>query len=160
MRGKLVIKYAKGVIEMSREFAKYAAVVGSEEYNLLQQTRKDYPTFRVVRKQIKKNKDKENYKGLNYPYMENYIKLHDDKEETIMKEYKEMRLLAECHSIRFPVIKKWFLAKFPEVAKFGVVEVESEKTEASAQETNEAAEQKTGKVMDFPAPAEDLEKVG
>ena len=158
MRGKLVVKYAESVIEMSREFAKYAAVAGSEEYNLLQQTRKDYPTFRVVRKQIKKNKDKENYKGLNYPYMENYIKLHDDKEETIMKEYKEMRLLAECHSIRYPVIKKWFLARFPEVAKFGVVE--AEETEAPAQENNEAAEQKNGKVMDFPAPAEDLEKVG
>ena len=158
MRGKLVVKYAESVIEMSREFAKYAAVAGSDEYNLLQQTRRDYPTYRVVRKQIKKNKDKENYKGLNYPYMENYIKLHDDKEETIMKEYKEMRLLAECHSIRFPVIKKWFLAKFPEVAKFGVVE--AEETEAPAQESKETAEQKSGKVMDFPAPAEDLEKVG
>ena len=81
-----------------------------------------------------------------------------DKEETIMKEYKEMRLLAECHSIRYPVIKKWFLAKFPEVAKFGVVE--AEETEAPAQESKETAEQKSGKVMDFPAPAEDLEKVG
>ena len=100
MRGKLIIKYADGIIEMSREFAKYAAQVGSEEYNLLQQTRRDYPTFRVVRKQIAKKKDKESYKGLTYEYMENYIKLHDDQEETIMKEYKEMRLLAACHSIR------------------------------------------------------------
>lgn len=152
MRGKLVIKYADGIIEMSREFAKYAAQVGTDEYNLLQQTRRDYPTFRVVRKQIKKNKDKENYKGLTYEYMKNYIELHDGKEETIMKEYKEMRLLAECHSIRYPVIKKWFLAKFPEVAKFGVVEVEDENGEAPAQ--------KSGEIMDFPTPAEDLEKAG
>ena len=160
MRGKLIVKHAEGVIEMSREFAKYSAVAGSDEYNLLQQTRRDYPTYRVVRKQIKKNKDKENYKGLTYEYMESYIKGHDDKEETIMKEYKEMRLLAECHSIRYPVIKKWFLAKFPEVAKFGVVEAEGEETETPAQESKETAEQKSGKVMDFPAPAEDLEKVG
>ena len=158
MRGKLIIKHADDIIEMSREFAKYAAYVGSEEYNLLQQTRRDYPTYRGVRKQIKKNKDKENYKGLTYEYMESYIKGHDDKEETNMKEYKEMRLLAECHSIRYPVIKKWFLARFPEVAKFGVVE--AEETEAPAQESKETAEQKSGKVMDFPAPAEDLEKVG
>ena len=124
MRGKLVIKYADGIIEMSREFAKYAAQVGTDEYNLLQQTRRDYPTFRVVRKQIKKNKNKESYKGLTYGYMENYIKLHDDKEETIMKEYKEMRLISECHSVRYPVIKKWFFKKYPEVEKFGLEVIE------------------------------------
>lgn len=158
MRGKLVIKYADGIIEMSREFAKYAAQVGSDEYILLQQTRRDYPNFRVVRKQIAKKKDKESYKGLTYEYMETYIKLHDDKEETNMKEYKEMRLLAACHSIRYPVIKKWFFQQFPEVAKFGVVEAECEDTEAPAQENNDAPEQKSGKVMDFPTPAEDLEE--
>ena len=158
MRGKLVVKFDKNIIEMNREFAKYAAVAGTDEYNLLQQTRKDYPTFSVVRKQIKKNKDKESYKGLTYEYMESYIKGHDDKEETIMKEYLEKRLHAECHSIRYPVIKKWFLEKFPEVAKFGMVEVEE--TEAPAQENDEVAEQKSGKVMDFLAPTEGLEKVG
>ena len=159
MRGKLIVKHAEGVIEMSREFAKYSAVAGSDEYNLLQQTRRDYPTYRVVRKQIKKNKDKENYKGLTYEYMEYYIELLDDKEKTIMKEYKEMRLLAECHSIRYPVIKKWFLAKFPEVAKFGVVE--AEETVAPAQESAEAeAPVKSAEITQFPAPAENKEKAG
>jgi len=159
MRGKLVVKYAEGVIEMSREFAKYAAQVGTEEYNLLQQTRRDYPTFGVVRKQIKKNKDKENYKGLTYEYMETYIKLHDDKEETMMKEYKEMRLLAACHSIRYPVIKKWFLNKFPEVAKFGAVEIEDDNNETSVQEKTEAeAPAKSAEITNFPAQLE--EKAG
>ena len=158
MRGKLIVKHAEGVIEMSREFAKYSAVAGSDEYNLLQQTRRDYPTYRVVRKQIKKNKDKENYKGLTYEYMEYYIELHDDKEKTIMKEYKEMRLLAECHSIRYPVIKKWFLAKFPEVAKFGVLEV---KEEAPAQENAEAeAPAKLAEIMSIHAQEEKEMDIG
>lgn len=158
MRGKLVVKYAESVIEMSREFAKYAAVAGSEEYNLLQQTRKDYPTFRVVRKQIAKKKDKESYKGLTYEYMENYIKLHDDKDETIMKEYKEMRLLAACHSIRYPVIKKWFFNQFPEVEKFGVLEV---KEEAPAQENAEAeAPAKLAEIMSIHAQEEKEMDIG
>lgn len=158
MRGKLVIKYAEGIIEMSREFAKYAEQVGSDEYNLLQQTRRDYPNFRVVRKQIAKKKDKESYKGLTYEYMENYIKLHDDKEETIMKEYKEMRLLAACHSIRYPVIKKWFFKQFPEVEKFGVLEV---KEEAPAQENAEAeAPAKLAEIMSIHAQEEKEMDIG
>ena len=126
MRGKLVVKYAESVIEMSREFAKYAAYVGSEEYNLLQQTRRDYPTYTVVRKQIKKNKNTEHHKGLTYGYMENYIESHDDEKKTIMKEYKEMRLISDCHSVRYPVVKNWFLDKYPEIKQFGMPKPEEE----------------------------------
>ena len=33
-----------------------------------------------------------------------------------------MRLISECHSKchRYPVIKKWFLGKYPEIAAFGM----------------------------------------
>ena len=39
-----------------------------------------------------------------------------------------MRHIAECHkaSYGYAVIKKWFLAKYPEIAEFGV-EVEDQK---------------------------------
>jgi hypothetical protein len=33
-----------------------------------------------------------------------------------------MRLWSECHSRRFPVIKQWFLRKYPEVEKYGARE--------------------------------------
>ena len=36
------------VIEMTKKFAKAAARFGSEEYNQLQQARRDYPNFKVV----------------------------------------------------------------------------------------------------------------
>ena len=36
----------------------------------------------------------------------------------------EMRLISECHSVRYPTIKKWFLCAFPEVAEFGITESE------------------------------------
>ena len=35
------------------------------------------------------------------------------------KKYDEMRFMAKCHSIRFPVIKHWFLETFPEVKDWG-----------------------------------------
>ena len=68
------------------------------------------------------------YRGLTYQYMENYIATHANA-ASIMEEYKELRLQAKCHSIRYANIKKWFLAMYPEVAQFGVVECAESKVE-------------------------------
>ena len=60
--------------------------------------------------------------------MENYIATHANAAR-IMEEYKELRLQAECHSIRYANVKKWFLAMYPEVAQFGVTEIPERKVE-------------------------------
>lgn len=57
----------------NRTFAKAASFVGSNEYNLLQDARRDYPTYQVTLRSIKKKEDKESYRGLTYQYMENYL---------------------------------------------------------------------------------------
>lgn len=117
MANTLKINRENNTIVMDRAFAKASEIVGSREYNMLQVARKDYPNYVVVQRKIKKNPNKESYKGLTYEYMENYIKSHC---EGRLAEYMEMRLLAECHSVRYPTIKKWFLDAFPEVAEFSV----------------------------------------
>ena len=40
----------------------------------------------------------------------------------MLHEFDEMILISQCHGrhLRYPTIKKWFLAKYPEVAQFGV----------------------------------------
>lgn len=115
----LKIDFENGKLVMDRAFTKNASEVGSAEYFKLQDAMKTYPTFQVIRKTIKQNPSKECYRGLTYEYMENYIGGHESAEER-MKEYKELRLLAECHSVRYPHIKKWFLNAYPEVAQFGI----------------------------------------
>lgn len=117
----LKIDRNNNTIVMDRAFAKASEIVGSEEYNMLQTARRDYPTFTVVRRKIKRNPNKECYRGLTYEYMENYIKTHCEEK---LEEYMEMRLISECHSVRYPTIKKWFLGAFPEVAEFGITENE------------------------------------
>jgi len=107
---------------MDKTFAKYAAIVGSREYDMLQNARAAYPEYNVIRRQIKRNAGKESYKGLTYEYMEAYFDEVNASEE-IRREYAKMRLLAECHSIRYPVIKHWFLETFPEVKEFGTDQV-------------------------------------
>lgn len=119
MKNDLRIDFAKNEIIMSRNFEKNASIAGSEEYQRLQLVRQDYPSFTVVRRQIKKAPTKETYAGLTYAYMENYIATHDNAEE-IEKTYKELRLIGACHKVSYPTIKKWFLETYPEIVEFGV----------------------------------------
>ena len=95
----------------------------SAEYAHLQQVRRDYPTYKVIRHTIKRNAEKKTYKGLTYEYMEYYILTHGTKEERQKNfaEYNEMILISECHgkAYRYPVIKRWFLEKYPTIAEFG-----------------------------------------
>lgn len=111
-------------IEMSKKFAKAAAVFGSDEYKQLQEARRDYPNFRVVTVSRKSVGKKETFKGLTYEYMELYIQKHDDEQQSIMAEYKMLRgktveaeeALAE--SFTYLEMREWFLKKFPAIAQF------------------------------------------
>ena len=129
-KSTLKVKYAEGIIEMNTTFAKMMQNPLSDEYALLQKTRMDFPTFAVRTRQIKSNPKKDTYKGLTYKYMKKYIKLHETKEdaEKVIADLEDQILISKCHGqrLRYPTIKKWFLKKYPEVAKFGVDAVEQE----------------------------------
>ena len=132
-KSTLKVKYAEGIIEMNTTFAKMMQNPLSDEYALLQRTRLDFPTFAIRRRQIKSNPHKDTYKGLTYEYMRDYIILHTapENEAESVAEFDEMILISKCHgkALRYPTIKKWFLAKYPEVAKFGTVEAAQEAQE-------------------------------
>ena len=53
MKNTLRLDHANGRIIMDRTFAKNAEDTRSEEYRHLQSVRQDYPTYIVIRKQIK-----------------------------------------------------------------------------------------------------------
>lgn len=119
----LTINNKARTIEMTKKFEKAARRFGSDEYKMLQEARKDYPTYKVVVK-TSTAKSKESFKGLTYEYMEKYIAAHDDEDKTIMADYEMLRatsdeaktVLAEASS--YGEIKKWFFEKFPEIKAF------------------------------------------
>lgn len=127
MKNTLRFDHDARCIVMDRTFYKNSSNIRFEEYAMLQRARQDYPTYTPVIKHIKRNPDKETYKGLTYAYMERYINSHANADE-IMAEYDELRLISECHgkARRYPKIKKWFLKKYPEVEKFGAEESDNE----------------------------------
>ena len=100
----------------------------SEEYRDLTEVMKRHPDYKVLRRNIKKNPKKETYAGLTYQYMRAYIITHSFPEarERELAEFEDKIFISKCHAqgLRYPTIKKWFLEKFPEVAEFGVPELE------------------------------------
>ena len=123
MKNTLKIDHAKQIIVMDATFAKKSANTMSAEYAHLQQVRRDYPKYDVIRRTITPNSNKKTYAGLTYEYMEEYILTHGTKEERKANyaEYNEMVLISKCHgkAYRYPVIKRWFLEKYPAIAEFG-----------------------------------------
>ena len=152
MKNILKIDHPTKTITMDRTFAKNAENTRSEEYAHLQSVRRDYPTYTVARRQIKKNPNKECWKGLTYEYMENYIISHEEGEnrDLALKELAEKRLISECHSKchRYPTIKKWFLAKYPEIAEFGM---------AAPSIVDETANAQSDKIIPMPQNDTDLD---
>ena len=123
MKNTIRINHQERLIVMDSTFYKNSANARFEEYAILQRARQDYPTYTPAIKRIKRNPGKETYKGLTYAYMENYIQSHEgaDTVEEVMAEYRELRLISECHgkARRYPAIKKWFLKKYPAIEQFG-----------------------------------------
>lgn len=146
MKNRLWIDFATNTIMMDRTFAEKCRDTRSTEYEHLQRVRQDYPQFTVQRREIKKNTSKETYAGLTYEYMERYIVTHEeaDTRAAVLAEYNELRLISECHkrSRRYPTIKKWFLAKYPQIAEFGLEKDQQEEIKM---------EVVSGEVEQFPA---------
>ena len=135
MKNTLRLDHAKKLVIMDKTFAKFAENTMSAEYAHLQSVRRDYPTYTVERRHIKKNAKQEHYHGLTYAYMEDYIASHGSMEDR--RTYDEMKLISKCHSkgFRYPTIKAWFLERFPEVKAFGIQKDEEEApVEAAAEE--------------------------
>jgi hypothetical protein len=139
MKNVLKIDHKNGKIIMDREFSIKSSTYGTQEYNHLQNARKDYPEYTVERKVIKKNSHKEAFKGLTYEYMEQYMERYKVDEATL-QEYRDVRFDVKCHSIRYPYVKQWFLKRFPHVKNLGLTDVKANETDIVEADAADAAE--------------------
>ena len=112
-------------IEMTKAEAKAAGKIGSDKYEELRKYMKEFPGFEIQIKAPAKRKVE--FRGLDYKYMKTYIQKHDDDNGTIMAEFRT--LIAQdkkdkvegsenLKAANYLDVKKWFLAKFPEIKKF------------------------------------------
>ena len=86
----------------------------SPYYQELTQIMNAHPTFELIIKEQKKksNKAKRTYNGMDFAFMEDYIKTQKNSEK-IMLDYKAIKKFAEdCGFSIYPFTKKWFLGEF------------------------------------------------
>lgn len=115
----MYINVTTKAIEMAKSEHRAAHTYGTTQYEELQEVRKAYPGFKVV---IKERKRTDRLKGLNEAYMAKYIKDHDDEQQTIWKEFCELRGMDEngkkkelSGAASFGELRMWFLNRFPEI---------------------------------------------
>ncbi|MDO4851922.1 MAG: hypothetical protein Q4A88_00715 [Clostridia bacterium] len=111
----------KKAIVMTKKFAKASRIVGSAEYNMLQQVRRDYPNYRIEIKTTKKTINIVN--TLTYQFMELYIKKHDEKhDENKLDDYSLKTAKIEgLAPASFAEVKDWFVENFPEIKKYNTL---------------------------------------
>lgn len=112
-------------IEMSKSEAKAAGKLNSDKFKELRQLMEMYPGFEIQIKAPAKRKVE--FRGLDYKYMKGYILKHDDEDGTIMAEFRELVAQDKKDKVEgaehleaagYLDVKKWFLAKFPEIKQF------------------------------------------
>lgn len=155
MANTLKLDHKNGLIVMDRVFAKKSENTMSNEYAHLQNVRRDYPTYTVVRHTIKKNTSKETYKGLTYEFMEYYIAKYEPEatRKTVLDEFKTKIDISKCHATgrRYPTIKNWFLDKYPAVVLFGMTDAElAAYKKAQEEKAKREAEEKKNNVVPMP----------
>ena len=138
-------------IEMTKTEAKAAGKPNTAAYNTLLELMNNFPSYQIeIVKTAAKKVDR--FKGLDYDYMEKYIKDHPLKIEVKMDEgEKESKSILEIfYELRgldkdgkkigmaaaasYGEIKMWFLTQYPEIEKMG------EKVNKIIEETRKARE--------------------
>ena len=99
MKSPITIDFVNSIIIVNAAYAKKASNPFSQEYEQLQRVRADYPTYAVITRTIKKNSEKESYKGLTYDYMRAYIITSNIFLLFYHSKSKEKRVESHSHSI-------------------------------------------------------------
>ena len=124
-------------IEMTKTEAKAAGKLNTTGYNTLLELMNNFPGYQIeIVKTAAKKVDR--FKGLDYNYMRDYIKSHN---EELLKEFYTLRGLDEsgkkvgmAAAASYGEIKMWFLEQFPEIEGMG------EKVNKIIEETRKARE--------------------
>lgn len=124
-------------IEMTKTEAKAAGKLNTTEYDTLLELMNNFPGYQIeIVKTAAKKVDR--FKGLDYNYMADYIKSHN---EELLKEFYTLRGLDEngkkvgmAAAASYGEIKMWFLEQFSEIEEMG------EKVNKIIEETRKARE--------------------
>ena len=144
------IDFAANTITITADFAKAMNNPASAEYQIVAQVRKDFPEMRIIRKTHKtpskyqtKTGEKFNcnqFKNLTYKNMETFI-MGLPAAEAYMEEYLFLKnYAAEVQTNGYTIIRRWFVAQFPDFRKNPLAYLTNQPDVVSAAEVAEQYE--------------------
>lgn len=104
-------------IVATKSFLKAAGIVGSEEYSILVQVRRDFPDYSIVQREITKKQGKKTYGKLTYKAMREFIEAQEDEAIVpfVLTEFQRIQDLSKAYSASYAYVKKWFLTRYKDV---------------------------------------------
>lgn len=139
------IDFAANTITITADFAKAMNDPTSAEYAIIAQVRKDFPEMKIVRKThatpkkyvSKSTGEKFNcnqFKNLTYKNMETFI-MGLPAAEAYMNEYLFLKNYAsEVQANGYALIRRWFVAQFPDYRKNLIIYLHTQPAVVSATE--------------------------
>ena len=138
------VDFVANTITITAAFAKAMNDPTSAEYKIIAQIRKDFPEMEIIRKTHKtpskyqtKTGEKFNcnqFKNLTYKNMETFI-MGLPSAEAYMNEYLFLKnYAAEVQTNGYTIIRRWFMAQFPDFRKNPIVYLTNQPAVVSAAE--------------------------
>ena len=138
------VDFVANTITITAAFAKAMNDPTSAEYKIIAQIRKDFPEMEIIRKTHKtpskyqtKTGEKFNcnqFKNLTYKNMETFI-MGLPAAEAYMEEYLFLKnYAAEVQTNGYTIIRRWFVAQFPDFRKNPIVYLTNQPAVVSAVE--------------------------
>lgn len=105
------INFETEEIIITKKFGKAASQIGTPEFKIMKELRKEFTGFSIVYKTIEKNENKKSYKGLTIEQMTTFISGLSTEEQEMFKKVVEV---ASNRQGKYAIIKKWFLDNYKE----------------------------------------------
>ena len=147
----MTIDPATSTIALSSAFKKKAFTPGTTEYAEFMAVRREFPDYKLAVREFKTNTKQDRYKGLTYAFMREYIaKVEGENAQPVLDGLDYMIDISKCHSTckRYPVVKKWFLNRYPDVETFGMTDEELAEWKANKDEASKSNITKLSTVED------------
>lgn len=107
------IDFATNTLYMNYKFASAATKFGTDEYNRLQDIRKDFPNIKIVTRAGRKVKTCNVNKRLTYANMETYISVQNNADE-LMCAFVIAKEESKCEPSPYAFVRNWFIKQFPD----------------------------------------------
>lgn len=106
------IDYTEEEIVITKKFAKEAGDMSRNAYKTMKKLREDFPTFKIVTKEIRKKENKRSYAHLTIERMEDIINEFDNDEQAGMREFERLKALYKGSNGRYAKLKAWFIRNY------------------------------------------------